>query len=178
MKKFCRNIMLGSIAGLLLISGTVYGLWRISGRSVNVLTTATFSNRIVEEYKVPEKVDPGQKVEKIVNVQNQGTRDSLIRLKVTRILGNQDDAGKIVKDEQLDSEMIEIQYNTDHWKQLKDGYWYYTDILKAGETTSEPLFESYRLSKQADNRYKNKCGEILVELESIQASSKDRKSVV
>lgn len=165
------NRILITAAGVLLITCTAAGAWKISGRAQNVLTTASFSNRIIEEYQIPDHVDPGQKISKIVNVKNTGTRDSFIRLRVTGVLGTRTSEDQFLPDPELNPAMIQMEFNTKRWKQLEDGYWYYMDVLEPGKTTEEPLLKSYQLCKEADNRYKGKNGEILVELESIQASS-------
>ena len=116
-------------------------------------------------------MNPGQKISKIVNVKNTGTRDSFIRLRITGVLGKRNTEDQLVPDPSLDPAMIQMEFNTEKWKNLGDGYWYYTDILEPGKTTKEPLLKGFWLRKEADNQYKGKDGEILVELESIQASS-------
>lgn len=170
MKKIFKKIMI-TASGVLLLTCTVAGAWKISGRSRNVLITASFSNRIIEEYQIPDHVNPGQKISKIVNVKNTGTRDSFIRLRITGVLGKRNTEDQLVPDPSLDPAMIQMEFNTEKWKNLGDGYWYYTDILEPGKTTKEPLLKGFWLRKEADNQYKGKDGEILVELESIQASS-------
>lgn len=170
MKKIFKKIMI-TASGVLLLTCTAAGAWKISGRSRNVLITASFSNRIIEEYQIPDYVNPGQKISKIVNVKNTGTRDSFIRLRITGVLGKRNTEDQLVPDPSLDPAMIQMEFNTEKWKNLGDGYWYYTDILEPGKTTKEPLLKGFWLRKEADNQYKGKDGEILVELESIQASS-------
>ncbi|WP_368190754.1 hypothetical protein [Blautia sp. 1033sp1_1033st1_G9_1033SCRN_220408] len=170
MKKIFKKIMI-TASGVLLLTCTAAGAWKISGRSRNVLITASFSNRIIEEYQIPDHVNPGQKISKIVNVKNTGTRDSFIRLRITGVLGKRNTEDQLVPDPSLDPAMIQMEFNTEKWKNLGDGYWYYTDILEPGKTTKEPLLKGFWLRKEADNQYKGKDGEILVELESIQASS-------
>lgn len=170
MKKIFKKIMI-TASGVLWLTGTAAGAWKISGRSRNVLITASFSNRIIEEYQIPDHVNPGQKISKIVNVKNTGTRDSFIRLRITGVLGKRNTEDQLVPDPSLDPAMIQMEFNTEKWKNLGDGYWYYTDILEPGKTTKEPLLKGFWLRKEADNQYKGKDGEILVELESIQASS-------
>lgn len=176
-KRKITGILGAAAAGMMLASGIVLAAWRVTGRAVNVLSTASFSNRIEEEYVIPSHVDPGQSVDKVVHIKNEGTTDSLVRVKVTAVMGLRDEQGKLVKDETLDPGMLEVEYNTRGWKQLEDGYWYYTGILKAGARTEEPLMKSYWISEQADNRYKDKDGEILVELESIQAGTEALKEL-
>lgn len=46
---------------------------------------------------------------------------------------------------------------------------YYTEILKAGDLTAEPLMESYTLSSQAGNEYEGKEAQIIISMESVQA---------
>lgn len=160
------------VMAVLAVCGAAYGAWKITGKAVNVLTTPTFSNRIEEEYQVPSHVNPGQKVDKIVNVKNDGTTDSYVRVMVTKAFGTRNENGEFVKEDGLDPELIQVEYSSSGWTLRDDGYWYYTDVLKAGETTGEPLLKGYQLSEKADNRYKNKEGEILVTMESIQAGEK------
>lgn len=156
--------------GLCILSGTVIlGYWKMTGNSGNILTMASFQNEIEEEYQVPEHVDPGQTVDKIVNVKNTGTADSRIRVKIRKMFGDRTQDGNFSEDAALDPEMIQIQCNTNYWKKMSDGYYYYTEILKAGSKTKEPLFESYTLDKNAGNEYRKKEARIVVTMESAQA---------
>lgn len=157
------------VAGVLLFSGSALAAWNATGRSYNFITMSSCKNTIIEEYKVPEHVNPGQKVVKKVNIKNEGNADTFVRVKIEKILGTRGDDQSFTADETLDPEMIEVEFNHDWWKLLSDGYWYYTDALRAGASTKEPLMKSYRLSEQADNRYKNKEAQIIVTMESIQA---------
>lgn len=143
--------------------------WKVAGDTDNRLTMARYQNRIAETYEIPNHVDPGTVVDKVVHVKNTGDVDTLIRLSVEKAFGNEKENGNFEKDENLDPEMIEISYNTTFWTRKDDGYFYYKDILKAGKTTEEPLFTSYTLSEKAGNEYKGKEARIIVRMESIQA---------
>lgn len=171
MRKGYRRIkILAAVSGGFVLAGTAaMAAYETTGRSINILTTADFSNRIVEQYQAPDHLNPGQSMDKIVYVENDGGTDSFVRIKVTKVLGARDEQGSLIQDQDLDPEMLEIAYVSDAWKYKEDGYWYYMGILKAGEKTREPLFKSCRLSERAGNKYKNKEGEILVAMESIQA---------
>lgn len=146
-----------------------YAAWAISADTDNYLTMATYKNQIVEEYEIPDHVNPFGEVNKIVNVKNTGTVDTIIRLSVKKQFGTRKEDGTFEEDEKLDPEMIEISYNTTSWTQKEDGYFYYNDILKAGTITKEPLFTSYTLSGKMGNEYKGKEAQIIVCMESIQA---------
>lgn len=147
----------------------VFAYWKTAGDTDNILTMARYQNRIVEEYKVPDHVDPGAEIDKVVNVKNTGSVDTIVRLSVEKMFGDRKADGTFEKDEELDPEMVEISYNTTSWTQKADGYFYYKDILKAGKTTKEPLFTSYKLSMKAGNAYKGKEARIIVRMESVQA---------
>ena len=75
--------MLG--ASTFLCAGAL-GYWKITGSSGNILTMSSFKNQIEEKYQVPDHVDPGKTVDKIVNVKNTGTVDSVIRVKIKKCL--------------------------------------------------------------------------------------------
>lgn len=164
---FC--IFLTVMAGVIFFSSSVLAAWTISGRSINSLSMSSYKNTIVEEYQVPNHVEPGQKVVKEVNIKNEGDVDTFVRVRIERAFGTRNEEGLFQKDDHLDPEMILIHYNTDFWKRMPDGYWYYTDVLKAKETTKKPLMDSYRLSEKADGQYKSKEAQIIVYMESIQA---------
>ena len=97
-------------------------------------------------------MNPGQKISKIVNVKNTGTRDSFIRVRITGVLGKRNTEDQLVPDPSLDPAMIQMEFNAEKWKNLGDGYWYYTDILEPGKTTKEPLLKGFWLRKEADNQ--------------------------
>lgn len=158
-----------SALGICMLSGAgILGYWKITGNTGNILSMASFKNQIEEEYHVPSKVDPGQTVDKVVNVTNTGTTDSMIRVRIRKMFGDMQN-GTFVEDTTLNPEMIQIQCDTELWKYRPDGYYYYADILKAGSKTKKPLFQSYTLSAEAGNEYRKKAARIVVMMESIQA---------
>lgn len=178
MKKHkCTSICITVVAVLLLACGTALAAWNVSEYAVNLLSMSSYKNSIQENYVRPDHVDPGQKVVKEVNIKNEGTVDSFVRIKIGRVFGSISETGQFLENRELDPEMIEIHYNTDLWKLCEDGYWYYKDVLPAGKTTKKPLMDSYYLSEKADNRYKNKEARIIVNLESIQAESGEMKAI-
>lgn len=170
-----RNRMLRRIVTAVSVSGMClsfasgsYAAWKISGDTDNLLTMASYKNVIVEQYRQPDHVDPSEVVSKVVNVSNTGDVDSIVRVSVTKQFGIKNADGSFTVDEGLDPEMIMVEYNTTSWVE-KDGYFYYREILKAGETTKEPLMTSFLLSPLAGNEYKGKSARILVQMESTQA---------
>ena len=151
--------MFGAVAG---------AYWSLAGSSGNLVTMGTYKNQIVEEYREPGRVHPGQTVKKKVSVSNTGRVDTLIRVKIQKMFGMESPDGTFIEDKLLDPEMIQISCDTEYWKKKGD-YYYYNQVLKAGEVTRKPLFEQYVLSEKAGNEYKNKAARIIVTMESVQA---------
>jgi alternate signal-mediated exported protein len=142
--------------------------WQVSQDAENILTTASFKTEIVEEYEEPEHVEPSQEVTKRVDISNTGSVDAIVRVSLQRQFGTQQSDGTFTADPDLDSEMIELNLGTTYWME-KEGYYYYKEVLKAGERTKEPLLSSYRFSEKAGNAYMGKDARIVVRMESMQA---------
>ena len=92
----------------------VLGYWKITGSTGNILTMSSFKNQIEEEYHAPAHVDPGQTVDKVVNVKNTGTADSMVRVRIKKMFGETREDGTFVPDDSLDPDMIQIRCNTGH----------------------------------------------------------------
>lgn len=159
------------MVSFMLFTWIIPAYWEQTADSVNILTMSSYKAEIVEKYRIPSHVDPSERVEKMVNVKNSGTVDILVRVAVEKMFGTTD--GEVFeKDKSLDGEMIEIMFHSKYWQEGKDGWFYYKEILKAGEMTKEPLMDSYRLSEKAGNEYKGKEGHIVVTMESVQADER------
>lgn len=166
-----RNFVWAGITALmlvLLLAAAAAARWQVTGTAINVLTSSAYRAEIEEEYEVPQALTPGNCVDKKVTVVNSGRTDLCVRVKVEKRFGIRSEDGSLQEDPLLDPALIMITYNQKFWKYL-DGYWYYTQVLSAGEKTKEPLFEQYKISEQADNRYQGKDAEIIVTMESVQA---------
>ncbi len=169
------SIALMGIGSSFLLGAGVLGYWKQTGNTLNILSTASFQNKIVEEYKTPEPIIPGDQVEKIVNVSNTGNVDSLIRVAVKKAFGDEQKDGTFLADTSLDPKVIDINYSDTWWEKGNDGYFYYKDILKAGQTTREPLMRRYKFSEKAGNEYKGKKARIIVTMEAMQADMDPEK---
>lgn len=166
--KRIAGILTSVLAGAVIISSSVLASWNVTGRSINILSMSSYKTSIVEEYEVPESVYPSDEISKVVNIKNDGTVDTFVRVKVEKKWGVRGDDGVLVQDTSLDPEKIIIEYNDKLWENKGD-YWYYKGVLKAGEMTKEPLFESYKLSEETGNEYKGKDADIVVTMDSVQA---------
>lgn len=86
MKKKGTILICLSLATVFAISaaGTTLAVWRKVNTSDHVAQMATVTGQIVEQYEGAEGIYPGSTIEKVVNVRNTGTADSVIRVKVER----------------------------------------------------------------------------------------------
>lgn len=124
-------------------------------------------------------VMPGTAVSKIVTVKNTGGADAYIRVWVNTAISEPGDpiTNPLIKNLPLtitvDGEEVEVltlDYNTEDWTQGEDGYWYYNEVLKAGDTT-EALFENVSFHKQMGNVYQNSKALVDVTAEATQSAN-------
>lgn len=173
MKKRYTLLCLALIAVFVIsAAGTTLAVWRSVNPSYHVVSTATVTGQIVEQYQGGQGIYPGETVEKVVNVQNTGTVDSVVRVKVEKAWGaKRDDNGNLQVDETISTDNIVIPYNTKYWTYCEeDGYFYYTGVLKPGEMTLEPLFEEFTIDQIATGpEYAGLTADIWVKMECVQA---------
>lgn len=146
--------------------------WKVSDPSTQSISIARLSGKIVEKYEETTGVEPGQNIEKIVNVQNTGNADSVIRIRLEKMWGkSRTQQGDLIIDDSYSSDYILIEHNTEYWYYNEaDNYYYYKGILLPGETTAQPLFEYFTVSKEANGSYNALTADIRVKLECIQAA--------
>ena len=126
-----------------------------------------------------EGVMPGTSVSKIVTVKNTGEADAYIRVWVNTAISEPGDPITnptikclpltiTVDGEEVD--VLTLDYNTEDWTQGEDGYWYYNEVLKAGDTT-EALFENVSFHKLMGNVYQNSKALVDVTAEATQSAN-------
>lgn len=95
------------------------------------------------------RIVPGGTVKKSVSVENTGSMDMYLRISIDKVFDlSEANAGK-----PTDPELVELEINSEYWE-LRDGFYYYKEILAEGETT-EPLFETVNFSSGMNNTYTN-----------------------
>ena len=109
-------------------------------------------------------VMPGAEVTKIVEVENTGSGEAWVRVKVTKDIqlaeGVQGD---------VDLGLLLLDFDEESWTE-KDGYYYYNEPLAPGETT-EPLFASVAFAPTMDNRYQNSTATVDVSAYAVQTAN-------
>lgn len=152
--------------------GTTLAAWNAVNTSDHVVSTAAVTGKIIEKYDGAEGIYPGNTTEKVVNVQNTGSADSVVRVKVEKSWGEtRDEDGNLQVNDKLSTDNLLIDYNTEYWiYDENDGYFYYKGVLAPGETTVEPLFKEFTVDKTTGSEYSGMTADIIVKMECVQAA--------
>jgi len=145
--------------------------WSNQNESTHVVSTAGVSGKIVEIYEPAENVYPGNATEKVVDVENTGTADCVVRVKVEKQWGEErDEDGDIIEPNDLSTDNILIEFDEEYWYYDEDdGYFYYKGVLAPGEKTEKPLFEEFIIDPTTGPEYGGMTADILVSMECVQA---------
>ena len=173
-----RNTVL--VAALALIVGLVaYGTAAyFSGEAhvTNVITTGTIDitlneyttdeegNRVAWPSKGIQGVMPGQSVDKLVSVKNEGTGQAWVRVKVDTAIELAGGAGEVSGKDLLS---FDIQPG---WVDGGDGYYYYSQPLSADQTTPE-LFTAVTFSTDMGNSYQGCTVNVTVYAQAVQVKN-------
>ncbi len=159
------------IISFLLSSGLTLASWRSEGSTINSITVGSVSGHIIEEYEQGQTLSPAATVTKKVQVENTGTLDVAVRVKVEKVWGDyRDKSGQLVVNHTLSTDNIQIDYNTSDWFYQNDGYFYYKGVLSPNEMTPA-LFDSFTIDGETTGgAYKNKSADIIVTMELVQAA--------
>ena len=142
--------------------------------ATNVITAGNIKIDL-KETAIPEKggdpipfeniigVMPGNRISKIVEVENIGDQPAYIRVSVEKDIFLADEY-----DEEPDLSLITWDLNTDDWEE-KAGYFYYKKVLDAGKAT-KPLFTEVVFDASMGNMYQNSKAEITVTAQATQVA--------
>ena len=172
-----RKILLISAIAItlsLIASGTL-AYFTAEETAHNTITTGTIKIQL-QEWSVPPgggdpepfedviNVLPGTEVSKIVEVKNTGLSSAWIRIKLDELV-----TFKTGETADRDEILISYDVNTEKWIE-KDGYFYYNDTVKPGETT-EPLFTKVIFSEFMGNDYQESVFEVTVHAQATQVAN-------
>ena len=144
--------------------GATIAAWVVSGKTDNVVSLATVSGVIVEDYETATDIYPSATVKKEVTVENTGTAPAFCRVKLIREWNAPEGS-----DTFLDPNAIILNTNTEDWSYSVDTeYYYYKKILEPGEA-SAPLLNSFTFDASVSNEYAGAEGVITVQMELLQA---------
>lgn len=147
-------------------AGGTLAYFNIETRSNSGVSTAKVAGTIVETFDQTQKaVMPGDTIQKIVHVRNDGNTDMLVRVRIEKNWRNG------ASTTNLSGNNIVPAFHLDRWIDGGDGYYYYSGILKPGTTTERSLFDSFTVSAAGTgNEYQGKTANINVTMEAIQAT--------
>lgn len=176
-----RNIILVSgivLAVLLVVGGTMAWFTAEPKEAVNSFKAGTVKielhdviERQDEETEIPfseiTNVNPGDEYPKVVYVENTGSESAFIRVQLTPVwedsLPNENDSVKIADYPILNGWVL----HTDD-----SGEWYYyTQVVEAGDTTTNVIDKVIFAGKEMNNDYQGKQFTLKVKAEAIQASN-------
>ncbi|MGY5266244.1 BsaA family SipW-dependent biofilm matrix protein [Paraclostridium bifermentans] len=137
--------------------------------------------KIIEEFKQPENMLPGDVVNKDVQVKNTTTYDQFVRVKFTPKFVDTSEGRKEITEvngQKLNTDNIILNFtkklsdskSEGTWIDGKDGYYYYIGKV-ASEKWTNTLLDSVTLNSNAGNEYRGLGFDVDVEADSIQASN-------
>ena len=113
-------------------------------------------------FEGPIRIMPGTRVSKIVTVQNTGSIDMYIRIKVEKNITLSSEHSQQTPDTALAAFTVDSTY----WEQIGDYYYYRTPL--APREVTEPLFREVRFDPSMGNIYTNSTIEFDIRAESTQ----------
>lgn len=161
------------------VSGTI-AYFTTKDTAHNIITSGGVNIEIVEKtvgkdgsvQDFPEEgIDgamPGEKISKVVSVNNTGKSEAWIRVRVETTIKGADGKELPLKIEGVGPV---ISYHTDSsWFYQTDGYYYYTKPVAPGESTAV-LFDSVTLAPQMGNMYQNCNTNIVISAQAVQTAN-------
>lgn len=138
----------------------------------NVITTGGVEIRLnewanadrTEPFKDLEGMMPGVSVTKIAEVENTGTADAWVRVLVKKDVTVKEQTEVAPSDD-----LITLDLNDAFWTLGNDGYLYYKDILKPGETT-EPIFTKVGFAPEMGNEFQGATVTVDVLAQAVQTA--------
>ena len=140
------------------------------GKAHNVITTGGVKIAVQEwadenkqtPFENLEGIMPGMTVTKIAEIKNTGASDAWVRVKVEKSI-------KLKGEGTPDTGLVELALNTADWTE-KDGYYYYTKVLKPGEVTA-PIFTAVTFKPDMGNEYQNATATVDVSAQAVQTAN-------
>lgn len=154
-----RKLVLTSAVVLILalLAAGTFAYFTKDARATNVITTGTIDITLNDEIQGGEKTDtgwtlsgvmPGQAVEKKVSITNNGSAEAWLRVKLAvRVTVDGEEMPLTFGDGQS-----VLQFETGDGWLAQDGYYYYRNATKSGDTTKQ-LFSSLQLNPLLPNAY-------------------------
>ena len=176
-----RKKLIGVSLIIILLAVAAYGTWAYftaEARTTNVITTGTIDITLNEtttdadgnSVAFPKEgisgVMPGQSVDKLVTVVNEGTGESWIRVGVSSRI-DAADGTELPLELTNGEDVLSFDINEEKWTDGEDGYYYYADPVDPGDVT-EQLFSQVTFNKLMGNEYQNCTAYVDVAAQAVQ----------
>lgn len=158
-----KNLLVAIALVTVMLCATVGGTlayWVTESYAANKIETGNVHVKLLSTVEQYDSLYPGDVVPHVIDVQNDGDLDALVRLKVRKSWTSD-----------LSPDNVLIEYNNTYWLDGGDGYFYYKGILAPGQKGQEPLLKEFELDSTTSNAYKDKTLTIDVDMEYIQAAN-------
>lgn len=180
MKK--KTILIAALVICLAIAATgTLAYYTAERKAHNVITSGGVNIEVVEKttgedgtlVDFPKDgikgVMPGSSVTKIVRIDNTGSSEAWVRVKVdSKIVGADGKELSLVIGE---NERPIIKYTVlEGWIKGDDGYWYYNKPVASGGQTAE-LFKSVDFDSAMGNEYQNCTANIVISAQAVQTAN-------
>lgn len=148
----------------------------------NVITSGGVGIQLIEKTKsgdtlvdFPEDglsgILPGTSASKIVSVENTGSADAWIRVKVEMTITGSDGKALPLEIGGADSVIPVITFTPgESWTLGEGGYYYYNAAVASGKST-ETLFEEVYFAAQMGNEYQNCTANLVVTAQAVQTAN-------
>lgn len=160
----------------LCIGGTL-AYYSTEDKATNVIVAGNIQINLIENM-IPKEggepvvfvdqdgIQPGETVSKIVQVGNNGKKGAYVRIAVETVINLENGTEEGAKG---DPSLVGFNIDTENWTE-KDGFYYYNEVLSAGETT-EPLFTEVQFASDIGNEYMCSKTVITVVAQAVQADN-------
>lgn len=168
-KKFIRFfwMILTLIACLVIGSVAAYAAMTVREEKVSFFQIGDFQTKVEEVFKEPKTISPNTSVEKKVTIENTGSVDQFVRVMIHPEIRIENGGSSRLLPSKIGEEVL-LDLNTTQWKLGEDGYYYYLNVLKSGQSNvTENLFTQVMLKKELGQEYHNASFNLLVKVEAI-----------
>lgn len=164
-----------ALVALLVVGGTM-AWFTDSAEVTNKFTAGTVEIELhdktlnnSEEVNFPangfENVNPGDLYDKLVSVENIGSKRVYVRVKLTPTWTFTNDS---TSNDLAPAQLVGL--NTTDWIEDEDGWYYYVEILDKDEVTTRLIEGVHFIGEEMNNDYQGAKFELKVEAEAVQAS--------
>lgn len=161
--------VLASALALLIIGGSSLARVVKKGETENSISSGEVKVSLVnissDGEEMPELITgilPGDTLDNIVSVKNTGEHDEFVRIALDKVIYETAEEANV-----LDDSGASFLFNENDWTYC-DGYYYYNNVLAAGET-SKPLYNGIYLDKSMSNAYKLAVMDVEITVDAVQS---------